>query len=84
MSDKKDPKALLKKHKKLLYSQGCSFLACVALILAVLRYDEAKGGLSEQMTLSFVLFAVVLFVVEIRLLWQWLGERKREREKAAA
>lgn len=66
---------MLEKYKKLILSQICALLGIGALALGYLRYQQTQS-FSEQMTLSFFLFAIVLFAIEIRLVIGWLQERK--------
>ncbi len=66
---------MFKKYKKLILSQLCAFAALGAAVLGYLRYQQTQNVM-EQMTLSFVLFAIVLFAMEIRLVIAWVGERK--------
>ena len=66
----------MEKYKKLIISQICAVMAIGAAILAILRHNQTNDW-SEQMTLSFVLFAVVLFVLEIRLILDWVKSQKK-------
>jgi hypothetical protein len=66
---------MLEKHKKLILSQICAVMGLAAVVLGFLRYQQTES-LTEQMTLSFFLFAIVLFAIEIRLVLGWLRERK--------
>lgn len=63
------------KHKKLIISQLAAFLGVVSLVLGWIRYQET-GTWGEQMAGSFLFFAVLLFAAEIKLLIDWLRQRK--------
>lgn len=66
---------MFEKHKKLILSQICAIMGLAAAVLGFLRYQQSQS-LTEQMTLSFFLFAIVLFAMEIRLVIGWLQDRK--------
>lgn len=51
-------------------------MAIVAAALAFLRYQQTQNAM-EQITLSFILFAIVLFGMELKLLLSWLKENKK-------
>lgn len=71
---------MFQKYKKLIFSQICAVLAIVALGLGFLRYQQT-GAWAEQMSLSFFLFAVLLFAAEIKFIRDWLRERKEAMEQ---
>jgi hypothetical protein len=66
---------MFQKHKKLIYSQICAVLAIVSLILGALRHSQTQDW-AEQMTFSFLLFAALLFVAELKFIRDWLHQRK--------
>ena len=49
------------------------FGACV---LGFLRYQQSQN-ITEPLTMGFILFAIVLFAIEIRLVIGWLQDRKK-------
>jgi len=63
------------KHKKLIISQVAAVLGVIALVLGWIRYQEV-GTWGEQYAGSFLFFAVLLFAAEIKLLLDWLRQRK--------
>lgn len=63
------------KYKKLVYSQICALLAVISLVFGFMRY-QVSGTWNEQMAGSFLLFALLLFAMEVRFLVAWLQERK--------
>jgi uncharacterized membrane protein len=65
---------MIQKYKKLILSQICGLLAVVSLYLAYTRYTQTQNW-GEQVTVSFLFFAAVLFVAEIKLVMDWLKTR---------
>jgi hypothetical protein len=63
------------KYKKLILSQICGLLAVFSLFLAYTRHGETQNW-GEQTTLSFLFFAAVLFVAEIKLIIDWFKTRR--------
>ncbi|MBU6234225.1 MAG: hypothetical protein KGQ41_00120 [Alphaproteobacteria bacterium] len=68
----------MEKYRKLIISQFCALGAVGAAILGFLRYQQVHS-LTDQMTLSFILFAVVLFAMEVRLVLGWIAEKKQSK-----
>lgn len=66
---------MLEKYRKLIISQLCGIFGVGAAVLGFLRYQESRS-LTEQMTMGFFFFAVVLFGLELKLLVDWLKARK--------
>jgi hypothetical protein len=62
------------KYKKLILSQICGLLAVLSLFLAYTRYTQTQNW-GEQVTVSFLFFAGVLFAAEIKLVMDWLKFR---------
>lgn len=66
---------MLEKHRKLILSQLCAIFAVGAAILAYLRYDQVDTF--DNTALSFAAFAVILFGLEIKLIIDWVQQKKR-------
>lgn len=64
------------KYKKLILSQCAAVFGVASLILGWLRYQEVHSW-SEQTAGSFLFFAILLFGAEIKLLVDWLRQRKQ-------
>jgi hypothetical protein len=65
---------MIQKYKKLILSQICGLLAVLSLFLAYARHGETQNW-GEQTTVSFLFFAGVLFVAEIKLIMDWFKTR---------
>lgn len=63
------------KYKKLILSQLAAVFGVASLVLGWLRYQETQSW-GEQMAGSFLFFAVLLFAAEIKLLIDWMRQRK--------
>ncbi|NBX66472.1 MAG: hypothetical protein EBQ96_05695 [Proteobacteria bacterium] len=67
---------MLEKHRKLILSQVSALMGFGACVLGFLRYQQSQN-ITEPLTMGFILFAIVLFAIEIRLVIGWLQDRKK-------
>jgi hypothetical protein len=66
----------MEKYKHLILSQVFCVLGVASAVLAYFRLEQSQDP-AEPMTLGFILFAVLFFVVELRLIFTWLANNKK-------